>query len=135
MDLMVFLSLLTSSIDIIYDIKKQPGIYTETDHFCMVTTVSKEDNIIQGYTSERIKEEQSKDENLKFLWNWLVNGQEPLENELFLSSPAAKNYWINKDLFFLDENGIIRNIPKKDENRSRLVIPASLQKNSNAVMP
>ena len=64
--------------------KKQPGIYSETGHFCMVTIVSKEGNIIHGFTSERIKEEQSKDENLKFLWNRLVNGQEPLENELFL---------------------------------------------------
>jgi hypothetical protein len=59
--------------------------------------------------------------------NFLKNQVEPEGNELFLSSPGAKSYWINIQMFFLDKHGVLRNTPKKDGARTRLVIPVKLR--------
>ena len=56
---------------------------------------------IQGYTWKEIGEMQREDKELKFIFNWLKKQEVPNEDELFLSSPATKNYWINKELLFL----------------------------------
>ncbi|VDI62015.1 Hypothetical predicted protein [Mytilus galloprovincialis] len=52
---------------------------------------------------------------------------EPLSNDLFLAPPAAKSHWINKERFFLDDNGILKSQPKTEGANTRLVVPASLR--------
>ena len=44
-----------------------------------------------------------------------------------MSSPGAKSYWINKQMFALDKHGVLPSIPKKEGARTRLVIPAKLR--------
>jgi transposase InsO family protein len=41
---------------------------------------------------------------------------------LFISSKGAKKLWLNKEMFFLDAEGILRNIHKK-QGDNRLVVP------------
>jgi hypothetical protein len=74
-----------------------------------------------------ILDRQWEDPDLRLILNFLKKQVEPEGNELFLSSPGAKSYWINKQMFFLDKHGVLRNTPKKDGARTRLVIPAKLR--------
>ncbi len=83
---------------------------------------------MSGFTPAELKEEQEKDPDLAFILNWLKNDQEPPENELFLASPAAKNYWVNKELYYLDEDGVLFNLPKNEGKDHRLVVPSTLTK-------
>lgn len=41
---------------------------------------------------------QHKDKELKFIFNCLEKQELPNEDELFLSSPATKSYWINEGI-------------------------------------
>ncbi|VDI61435.1 Hypothetical predicted protein [Mytilus galloprovincialis] len=62
-----------------------------------------------------------------FILPYLKDGCEPLSNDLFLAPPAAKSHWINKERFFLDDNGILKSQPKTEGANTRLVVPASLR--------
>ena len=48
-----------------------------------------------------LKEGQQVDSDLEAIIDYLVNKEEPSENNLVAASPAAKYYWINRDLFTL----------------------------------
>ena len=69
---------------------------------------------------------QRKDKDLKFIFNWLEKQEVPNEDEIFLSSPATKNYWINKELFFFGNETVLW---KRDENSETkvLVVPKDLK--------
>ena len=54
-----------------------------------------------GFSLENLKEAQGKDEELRFILNWLTNSVTPGEGELFMASPATKSYWLNKEQFVL----------------------------------
>ena len=74
-----------------------------------------------------LREEQQKDINLSFLWEWLVNKKEvEATNPLMAASPAAKYYWINRELFSYDDHLIWRRQKHEGQSR-RLVIPSKLQ--------
>ncbi|VDI25780.1 Hypothetical predicted protein [Mytilus galloprovincialis] len=45
------------------------------------------------------------DPNLELILVWLRDKTEPSEATIFRCSPIAKKYWINKDMFYLDDNG------------------------------
>ncbi|VDI28768.1 Hypothetical predicted protein [Mytilus galloprovincialis] len=62
-----------------------------------------------------------------FILPYLKDGCEPISNDLFLAPPAAKSHWINKERFFLDDNGILKSQPKTEGANTRLVVPASLR--------
>ena len=81
---------------------------------------------IQGFTWKEIGEMQREDKELKFIFNWLEKQEVPNEDELFLSSPATKNYWINKELFFFSNETVLW---KRDENSEAkvLVVPIALK--------
>lgn len=73
-----------------------------------------------GYTGEQLREKQ----NLAFLMQWLKTREEPRDGTLFLSSPEAKCYWVNREPFSLDSGGtLVRE--KTDRYPRRLVVPAS----------
>ena len=81
---------------------------------------------IQGYTWKEIGEMQREDKELNFIFNWLEKQEVPNEDELFLSSSATKNYWINKELFFFSNETVLW---KRDENSEAkvLVVPIALK--------
>lgn len=61
---------------------------------------------IQGHTNDEIKSAQRNDTALQIIIKWLEYQDKP-DNELFLMSKAAKAYWINKDLFILNQDGLL----------------------------
>ena len=67
--------------------------------------------------------EQGKDADLKILIAWFTQTTSPTEAELFLASPTAKYYWLNKDLFEF-RNGILW---EHQGRRRRLVVPMVMQ--------
>ncbi len=67
--------------------------------------------------------EQRKDSDLDIIIAWLESGTVPAEGTLFSSSPAAKYYWLNKELYTL-EGAILK---RSSEGRYLLVVPESLQ--------
>ena len=69
-------------------------------------------------------QELSKDKELKFLYEYLFHRIEPDPVEVKLSSPAARFYWTNKDLFFSSKGCIYMG---SAESTDLLVIPKSLQ--------
>ena len=86
---------------------------------------------VDGYSRLAVKEAQDKDPDLAQLLDWLRTQKCPTERELFLSSPAAKHYWLNRQLYKEDTDGIVwRTV---DGNRQVLLLPASLQSEAIAL--
>lgn len=77
---------------------------------------------IQGHTNDEIKSAQRNDTALQIIIKWLEYQDKP-DNELFLMSKAAKAYWINKELFILDQDGLLW---KQDEGTKVLVLPSTM---------
>ena len=78
----------------------------------------------QEWDNKQIKEGQATDVGLGFIRRWLDQRIEPSEAELSLASPESKFYWINKELFFMEEGVIFR---KGEGEKDLLVIPKSLK--------
>ncbi|CAC5380399.1 unnamed protein product [Mytilus coruscus] len=95
---------------------------------CVVAATAQEEGItISGFSDEEIKTGQESDPDLMFILPYLKDGSEPLSNDLFLASPAAKSHWINKQRFFMDDNGVLKSQPKTEGANTRLAVPASLR--------
>ena len=62
---------------------------------------------MSGYTWDDIRNYQRQDEDLTLIIEWLENNKQPTEDILFLSSPVTKHYWITRELFFLEESGVL----------------------------
>lgn len=73
------------------------------------------------YTTDQLSAEQAKDQDLQLVLHWLKSQEEPAETDLFLADQAAKKYHINREQFFLDSDGVLRNRSKN--NLTRLVVP------------
>lgn len=76
-----------------------------------------------GFSLEDLREAQGKDDELCFILDWLNNSVTPGEGELFIASPAAKSYWLHKELFLLIDGVLYQNVTSGDK---KLVIPKSL---------
>ncbi|PJE77934.1 hypothetical protein CI610_03132 [invertebrate metagenome] len=50
-----------------------------------------------GFTYRELEDEQEKDTDLQFIRKYLLDGSEPGQGELFLTSPEAKYYWLNRN--------------------------------------
>ncbi|CAC5356822.1 unnamed protein product [Mytilus coruscus] len=95
---------------------------------CVVAATAQEEGItISDFSEEEIKTGQESDPDLMFILPYLKDGSEPLSNDLFLASPAAKSHWINKKRFFMDDNGVLKSQPKTEGANTRLIVPASLR--------
>ncbi|CAC5398399.1 unnamed protein product [Mytilus coruscus] len=80
---------------------------------CVMAATAQEEGItISGFSEEEIKTGQESDQDLMFILPYLKDGSEPLSNDLFLASPAAKSHWINKQRFFMDDNGVLKSQPE-----------------------
>jgi RNA:NAD 2'-phosphotransferase (TPT1/KptA family) len=77
-----------------------------------------------GYTEEQLGERQKQDQNLAFLIQWLKTREDPGEGNLFLSSPEAKFYWLNRQVFVLNSKGVLMR-ERTDKHPRRLVVPDS----------
>lgn len=91
----------------------------KTEEAVSVNTVATSYGI--QYTTEQLSAEQAKDKDLHLVLHWLKNQEEPAETDLFLADQAAKKYHINREQFFLDSDGVLRNRSKN--NLTRLVVP------------
>ena len=78
-----------------------------------------------GFSTEDLSKKQSEDKDLEIILAWLTSGTIPDEGSLFLSSPESKYFWINKDLFHLEDGVLFRK--KLDSEDLELVIPDSLK--------
>ena len=77
------------------------------------------------YSAEDLIKFQDQDPDLELILYFLRNKEDPSEDTIFRCGPAAKKYWVNREMFFLDEEGILRNLAKKD-GHTRLVVPKNL---------
>jgi hypothetical protein len=82
-----------------------------------------EDSNVYGssYTTDQLSKAQENDSDLNLIRSCLQIKVEPKDKILFFASPAAKKYVINKEQFFLDENGILWN--RSQNSTIRLVVP------------
>jgi hypothetical protein len=95
----------------------------ETDDSRKVYVASRTDGLAGvDYSVDEILKFQQEDPDLELVIPFLRTNQNLLEEKLVISS---KKIWLNKDMFFLDEKGILRNIPKK-QGYNRLVVPRKL---------
>lgn len=85
----------------------------------------KKDARVWDLQTRRVQEAQGRDTDLELLAVWLGTKAEPTEGELFISSPTAKFYWVNRDSFCL-KNGLVWMLDSKTGNH-RLVIPEELR--------
>ena len=73
-----------------------------------------------------LKEGQRVDSDLEALIDYLVNKEEPSENNLVAASPAAKYYWINRELFTMEDNLVWRKVKYQNQPK-RVVIVRDMQ--------
>ena len=90
-------------------------------------TTSDEVELRFGHTVGEISNCQIQDQDLNLLLKWLKSKVEPTEGVLALSSPAAKSYWMNRELFYLSQELLYRISNKSDNHQPLLVVPKSFQ--------
>ena len=73
-----------------------------------------------------LKEGQRVELDLEALIDYLVNKEEPSENYLVAACPAAKYYWINRELFTMEDNLVWRKAKYQNQPK-RVVIPRDMQ--------
>ena len=78
-----------------------------------------------GFSLKDLKEAQACDENLQIILDWVKTGNKPEEGVLFLASPAAKSYWLNKEQFLLIDEVLYKS--RNDTDEKDLVMPTSLK--------
>ncbi|KAK3107093.1 hypothetical protein FSP39_007005 [Pinctada imbricata] len=73
-----------------------------------VSGVSKAGNGVwmSGYNTQEMVDMQRADPNFQILIEWLERQQEP-GNELLATSPAIKHYWVNRNNYFIDNDGLL----------------------------
>jgi hypothetical protein len=72
---------------------------------------------------------QSRDSDFSLLLDWFDGEVDPDEGDVFLSNPAVKHYWINRQLFLLGGSKVLWKL-KEGENGAHtrlLVISAGLR--------
>lgn len=78
------------------------------------------------WDNDRIVRAQAEDPQLRFLRAWLHDRDQPSDAVLLLSGKAEKFYWINRELFFL-EDGIVFRSHEDERFDDLLVVPASMK--------
>ncbi|XP_046548023.1 uncharacterized protein LOC124257985 [Haliotis rubra] len=76
-----------------------------------------------------LKIAQEEDRDLRHLRRWVDGGEVPSDSELYLSSLAAKSYWVDRELFERNEEGVLvrKGIPAVNDTE-KLLIPRTLQR-------
>ena len=95
-------------------------------HTVQQANSDEEKSWVDAYSWNEIGKQQQTDIDFKFVISWLQNQEYPSECDLSLSSPAAKNYWINRELYELDDNGVLWRKPT-DQGKATLMVPKSMR--------
>ena len=74
---------------------------------------------------ERCKKEQEEDQEMGILYRWLEHKETPKEEDTKLAHPTTKFYWMNRDLFKIEEGLVYRT---SNDGQAQLVIPKSMQR-------
>jgi hypothetical protein len=77
-----------------------------------------------GFSIQDLNKGQVSDPDLRILNEWLKDGTEPAESALFLSSPAEKYYWINRNMFRLVDGVIYMG---EETEHIKLDVPVNLR--------
>ena len=87
----------------------------------------RESSWFAGYTPGQLRDYQFGDPTLTKLLIWAEGGPAPTEQELMLSAPATKHFWLNKGQLCLSE-GVLHYKWEAEDGSSRLllVVPGSL---------
>lgn len=80
---------------------------------------------LYGQTNEEMSKGQASDPKLMAVVHWLRHQESPTQAQLSLFDPISKRYWINRERFVLDDDGILWIKNKKEEHR--LVVPDAIQ--------
>ena len=80
-----------------------------------------------GLTQDELGLCQYLEADLAFVFAWLEGKVEPEEGELFLASPAVKNYHINRNLFLLDDHKVLWKKLGEEGEKRLLVVPRELR--------
>lgn len=86
-----------------------------------LTEKGDESNVLPHYTTIELRDAQKADDNLTLILYFLENNAEPAQSEVAINSPAAKAYLLNREFFYLNDNGILYNVSKYGVHR--LVVP------------
>lgn len=95
-----------------------------------IRTVTHGDNPspwINGYSWQDIITAQKGDSELNILCAWLKTRETPTEEALMLSSQEVKHYWINKELFTLDDDGVLWRRDPQHLTKKVIVAPTSMR--------
>ena len=90
--------------------------------------VTPDEGTCWGMNSDQLKTEQNKDTDLEIILTWLRDGATPSEGALFLASPAAKFYWINKERCLLMDDLLY--CWNKEGTNPCLVVPSSMKQSA-----
>ena len=80
-------------------------------------TTEELNNVMQPYTTSDLMKAQGSDDDLSLILYFLKNNVEPAQSDVAISSPAAKKLLINKEFYYLDDNGILHNVSKNGVQR------------------
>ena len=84
-----------------------------------------------GFNFKELTTEQGKDKDLKIIIQWLTTHEMPNKGSIFISSPEAKYYWLNKEMFQLGDGVLFRQ--KTDSKDLELVVTDNLKEQAMAL--
>lgn len=82
---------------------------------------------LSGYSATDIRDAQGKDPDLSLLLRYLKDAEEISDGELLLSSKGTKYYWINRELYSLDQEGVLWRKPGEENGEKILVVPVDMK--------
>ena len=90
---------------------------TPIDSVCQITGSE------LNFSDDEIKQFQSQDPQTRFVRGWLLDKLEPSKAELMLAGQPEKFFWLNRNLFYIN-NGLLY---KRGEDRDFLIVPPQLK--------
>lgn len=101
-----------SDSDLEEDLHHTSIVFENTPGSVKEVSITSSNSTTWDLATEKVKQCQASDSDLEFLISWLTQQEEPREGELFIASPAAKFYWINRTSFVMSQELIWQKNPK-----------------------
>ena len=86
-----------------------------------------EDSWLPEYPPEVLREKQMQDPDLKTLIQWLEDDENPSTQDLYLSSPAVKKFWLNRNLLVFKDTVLRYTWVDFPLSKQLLMVPQSLR--------
>ena len=89
-----------TSLEISFTDPDKPTVISMEEQQCNKVCTASRTRGFAGieYSPAQLKECQEKDSDLRLILPYLVSNETPSEDEIFISSKAAKKYWVNKEM-------------------------------------